>query len=70
MPTYNTRIDDPTTRKKLQALAADLGIIADRGPYVSEGSIKRMLRAIADGELVVVKREEYERMAQPQEAQG
>lgn len=42
-------------RTKLKKLAKDKGYIVSRGPYVGEGSISKLIRALARGELTAIK---------------
>lgn len=41
---------------KLRDIAKRLGYVAQQGPTKDEGSASALIRAIADGELIVVKR--------------
>lgn len=41
---------------KLQAIAEQLGYVADRGAASGKGSASKLMRALAEGELTLVKK--------------
>jgi hypothetical protein len=48
-------------RRKLRVIAAGLGCVAERGATTGDGSVTQLMEAIADGEVVCIRREEHER---------
>lgn len=61
---YSTEI---TNLDELKRIAAELGFVQTRGQHRGEGSIRRLMEAIANGDIYVVPKQEAELEAQPLE---
>lgn len=61
---YSTEIKDLDTLKQI---AAALGLVQTRGQHRGEGSIRRLLEAIASGDVRIVRAPENRAAAEPME---